>query len=67
MKRRFRKGAREIILYAEALGFTCSITGHNTLRFCHPSARKPVFGSFHSGDPRGLKNLRAELRRALAS
>lgn len=67
MKRRFRKGAREVILYAEALGYTCSITGHNALRFCHPSVPKPVFGSSQTGDPRGLKNLRAELRRALAS
>ncbi|PYD63956.1 hypothetical protein [Gluconacetobacter entanii] len=67
MKQRFRKGAREVILYAEALGYTYSITGHNTLRFCHPSAQKPVFGSAQTGDPRGLKNLRAELRRALAS
>ncbi|MFT8634802.1 hypothetical protein [Novacetimonas hansenii] len=66
MKRRFRKGAREVILHAEALGYTCSITGHNALRFCHPLARKPVFGSSQTGDPRGLKNLRAELRRALA-
>lgn len=58
------KRAREVIAYAESLGFRTSFTRHNHLKFTCPGCR-PVFTSGTPGDVRSLHNARALLRRSL--
>lgn len=56
---------RDLISYAEDLGFKAERTNGGHIRFLHPLVAKPVFTSSTPSDWRSVENTASQLRRAL--
>lgn len=67
MKIRFRQGTRDMIAWAESLGWVCTRTRNGHLCFRHPRAAYPIFGPSTPSCSRSWKNMRALMRRAIAA
>lgn len=56
---------RELIAYAEDLGYEAYWTNGGHIRFLHPQVPKPIFTSSTPSDWRTVENSKSQLRRAL--
>jgi hypothetical protein len=59
-----RADARELLRWAEERGWEASPTQKGHLRFLKEGVDKPVFAGRNLGDPRAVRNAKAELLRA---
>lgn len=63
--RALSKPVKELVAWAEAQGWTVTLTRGGHLRYTHPNVSGVVFGAQTPSDHRGVRNAKARLDRAL--